>query len=275
MIMLMLHFKEHPFRNLTFIFLFITTLIFFQLNRLTIAFLILFVLLLLVAFLQEKQRIFIWITFAYFIGELLYLYGNRFIDSLSYHVNILLMLDKVLLLFPILMIFYVCHKFKQDVSLFFKKTKWNQGISLSFLSRRLFYLSIYRFLMIALSITTIMYLPFIILEAPNFQLRWFFWILVYAAISSIMEEVLWRGMIMTAMKNLTNESFAIFFSSAAYGFSYIMFGYSLSICLLISLFGCYWGFVTFRSGSVIPAMIWHFVFQVLMVLSGVFTFLPI
>ena len=124
--MLMLHFKEHPFRNLSFIFLFIITLIFFQLNQLTIAFLILFVLLLLVGFLQERQRIFVWITIVYFIGELLYLYGNRFISSLSYHVNILLMLDKVLLLFPIVMIFYVCHKFKQDVTLFFKKTVWKR-----------------------------------------------------------------------------------------------------------------------------------------------------
>ena len=273
--MLMLHFKEHPFRNLSFIFLFIITLIFFQLNQLTIAFLILFVLLLLVGFLQERQRIFVWITIVYFIGELLYLYGNRFISSLSYHVNILLILDKVLLLFPIVMIFYVCHKFKQDVTLFFKKTVWKEKISLSFLSIRLFKLSIYRFLMAAIFITTIIYLPFIILEAPNIQMQWFFWILIYAALSSIMEEVLWRGLIMTAMKNLTNESFAIFFSSAAYGFSYLMFGYSLSICLLIILFGCYWGFITFRSGSIVPALIWHFVFQVLMVLSGVFTFLPL
>lgn len=273
--MLMLHFKEHPFRNLSFIFLFITTLIFFQLNHLTIAFLILFILLLFVGFLKEKQRIFAWITIAYFLGELLYLYGNRFISSLSYHVNILLMLDKVLLLFPIVMIFYVCHKFKQNVSLFFKKTVWDQKVSLHFLSRRLFKLSVYRFLMAAICITTTMYLPFIILEAPNIKLQWFFWIFIYAAITSITEEILWRGLIMTAMKNLTNQSFAIFFSSAAYGFSYLMFGYSFSICLLIALFGCYWGFITFRSASIVPALIWHFVFQVLMVLSGVFTFLPI
>jgi membrane protease YdiL (CAAX protease family) len=270
-----LHFKEYPLRNLTFIFLFITTLIFFQLNRITIAFIILFVLLLLVVFLQEKQRIFVWITIAYFTGELLYLYGNRLLNSLSYHVNVLLMLDKLLLLFPIAIIFYVCLKFKQDVALYFKKPVWNQQVSFSLFSNQLFSLSVFHFLLAAISISIIMYIPFIIIEQPNIKWPWFFWIFVYAAICSIMEEVLWRGLIMTGMKNLTNESFAIFFSSAAYGFSYIMFGYSLAICMLIALFGCYWGFITSRSGSIIPAMLWHFVFQILMVLSGAFTFLPI
>lgn len=271
----MLHFKDHPIRNLTFIFLFITTLLFFQFNRFTIAFIILFALMLFVVFLQEKQRIFVWITIAYFIGELIYLYGNRLLNNLSYHVNILLMLDKLLLLFPIAIIFYVCRKFKQDVTVYFHKPIWNQQVTHHFFSHKLFSLSIFHFLIAAVSITILMYIPFIIIESPNIQLQWFLWILIYAAISSIMEEVLWRGLIMTGMKNLTNNTFAIFFSSAAYGFSYIMFGYSLAICALIALFGCYWGYITTRSGSIIPALIWHFIFQILMVLSGAFTFLPI
>lgn len=271
----MLFFKEYPFRNLTFIFLFIMTLIFFQLNRLTIAFSILFGLLLLVMFLQEKQRIFVWITIAYFIGELMYLYGNRLLNELSYHVNILLMLDKLLLFFPIMIIFYVCRKFKQNVTLFFRPIDWNKLISFSLVFGKSFTQSLSRFFYIAVSITLIIFLPFILLESPDFHIKWLFWIFLYAAITSIMEEILWRGLIMTAMRNLTNEIFSVIFSSIAYGFSYIMFGYSLSICLLIALFGCYWSFITFRSGSIIPAILWHFIFQILMVLSGAFPFLPI
>lgn len=270
--MSVLSFKEHPARNLSFILLFIITLIFFQLNRMTIAFLILFTLLLLVAFLKEKQRLFVWMSIAYFFGELLYLYGNRFISGLSYHVNILLMLDKLLLLLPIIMILYVCHKFKQDVTVFFKKTDWNRTVSFPVNGFRM---TISRLLMVAIMLTIVIYLPFIIAEAPKIQLPWLFWIVIYAAITSMMEELLWRGLMIAGMNNITNEGFAILFSSVAYGFSNMMFGYSFSICLLVAFFGCFWGYITLRSGSIIPAMVWHFVFQIVMILSGAFPYLPI
>ena len=108
------------------------TLIFFQIKWLTLTLFILFCLLLIVAFLNEKQRIFVWITIAYFVGELIYLYGNRLLYELPYHVNSLLILDKLLLLFPIGFILYVCSKFNQNMNTYFKKTVWNEKISFPF-----------------------------------------------------------------------------------------------------------------------------------------------
>ena len=240
-----------------------------------IAFLIIFILLLLVAFLHEKQRLFIWMMIAYFVGELLYLYGNRFISDLPYHPNILLIIDKVLLLIPIMMILYVCYKFKHNILFFFKRVQWKKTVTFVFLGKERIKLTVLQLLLLAVFMTVLCYLPFMTTMSYQIERRWLLLLLAYAIVSSLMEEVLWRGLIMAMMKKLTNEQMAIFFSSAAYGLSYLMFGFSIAVCLFIALFGCLWAYMTIRAESLVPAMIWHSIFHIFTIFSGVFPFSPI
>ena len=259
--------------NSAFVFLFIMTLIFFQMNWFTLTFVVLLLSMILLMFMQEKQRIFVWIMVAYFLGEMIYLYGNLFIDHLSFSINISLIVDKLLLLFPIALIYYVCRKFKNNVVLSLTKPIWNTNISFSIIKKQ-YMISLKNFMIMSFSVTIIIFLPFILYENSAVDLHRGMAILLYASISSIMEEVLWRGLIMSAIKNLTNERTAIIFSSIGFGISYLMYGYSLGICLILILFGFLFAWITSRSGSIVPAMIWHFLFHILMILSGVFLVLP-
>ena len=220
------------------------------------------------AIISKQKRTFAWVMLAYIFGYLLYLYGDRLTDELPFRVSIIMILNRSLLLIPIFLIVYVTKKFNVTINNYWRKPNWQARISFPFIYKGFCSFSIRIFLLLAISGTVISFTPLILKASFPFTISFFVFLILFSLISGILEEILWRGVLLTRMVELVGNNGAIVFSSLAFGLSHLAFGYSLLACLGFALSGAFYAGIVIRSGSMIPAIILHLVFNILLVTSG-------
>ncbi|MFC0418058.1 lysostaphin resistance A-like protein [Cytobacillus solani] len=264
------HKKILPYLQLL---LFVIIIVIVQFKQFTIAFTLLLACILYLAIFAKQKRVFLWGLAAYSIGYLFYLFGDRFIDSLPYHVNILMVLSRCLLLFPIVIMFYVARKFGEKSVLYWSRPDWQAKITFPFIWDGFHSISIKGFLLFAISINIAIFTPFILKTNPSMSLHLLLFLLFFSIINGLLEEILWRGIILTSMVNLAGEKAALLFSGIAFGLSHLILGYSILTCFGFAIGGFFYAGITIRSGSLFPAVIWHIVFNCLMILSGLIPFI--
>ncbi|WP_142385111.1 CPBP family intramembrane glutamic endopeptidase [Cytobacillus massiliigabonensis] len=253
--------------------LFIIITVTVQYKHFIVAFALLLACILYLAIFAKQKRVFLWVLTAYIIGYLFFLFGDRLIDSLPYHVNILMVLSRCLMLFPILFMFYVAKKFSEKPIFYWECPNWQAKISFPFIWNGFHSISIKGFLLIAISVNIAIFMPFIVKANPSFSLPFLLFLFSFSIINGILEEILWRGIILTSMVNLAGEKAALLFSGLAFGLSHLILGYTIPICLSFAIGGIFYAGITIRSGSIFPAVIWHIVFNWLMILSGLIPFI--
>ncbi|MED3573158.1 type II CAAX endopeptidase family protein [Cytobacillus praedii] len=255
------------------LFLFVIIIVIVQFKLFTIAFTLLLASILYIAIFAKQKRVFLWSLAAYTIGHFCYLFGDRLIDNLPYHVNILMVLSRFLILFPIIFMLYVAKKFGETSILYWKWSNWKAKISFPFIWHGFHSISIKGFLLIAISINIAIFLPFIVHENPSFSFPLLLFLLSFSIINGILEEILWRGIVLTRMVHLAGEKAALLFSGLGFGLSHLILGYSIPVCFGFAIGGFFYAGITIRSGSIFPAVIWHIVFNCLMILSGLIPFI--
>lgn len=221
---------------------------------------------------SKQKRIFVWVMLAYLLSYLFYLYGDRLIDELPLHVNTIIILNRFLLLLPILFMTYVVKKFNAEINSYWKKPVWKAKISFPFVWTGFHTISIKVFLPIAISINILCLLPLILNTKLNTGFSFYVFLILFSFINGILEELLWRGILLTRLVDLAGEKAAAVFSGIAFGFSHLALGYSWSACLGFAIGGFFYAGITLKSRSIMPAIIWHFVFNILMILSGIIPF---
>ncbi|MEC0091496.1 CPBP family intramembrane glutamic endopeptidase [Paenibacillus macquariensis] len=126
---------------------------------------------------------------------------------------------------------------------------------------------IWRFLLIA-SCVVIFSFSFVIDYSPEnlYSLLWFG--LLFALINSVLEEILWRGLILSRFVDVLGEKLGLVIVSIGFGMYHYSIGFPWSICALFSIFGMVLGGITIRSKGLLPVMILHFIMNMLFVFSG-------
>lgn len=227
-------------------------------------FVLLIGLFLVVAFFREENRLVTWTIIAFFLGNLLLVYVDNFIESFGLSPYSLMMTSQLLLLIPILMISSVIMLFKQEIIPSFQKPILSGKINLPFgivsPVRRLF-LIIYLFLSLSI---------FGMLLIQRNEMDWlpFLFIILYASLNALLEEVLWRGVLLSKLIALTNKRFGMVVTSVAFGLGTTMFGFSLIISTFYIFLGLLFGFLTLKSKSIIPAVIAHTLITIHLIISG-------
>lgn len=249
--------------------LFIAIILLAQYQLFTFAFISIFCFILYLMIKSEPNRLFIWTAAAYLLGYVFYLYGDRLTEELPFSFSTIMIVKRFLLLFPILFIYYVSKKFGKRANDFYGLPNWKEKISFPFIWKGFHTVSIKTFLMIALSINVIAFIPLILKENMVLSLSFLTFLILFSAINAIIEEALWRGLLLTRMKDLAGEKAAVIFSGLAFGLSHLALGYSLPICLGFAAGGVFYAGITVRSRSLFPAMIWHFFYNGLMIVSGI------
>ncbi|UII54133.1 CPBP family intramembrane metalloprotease [Cytobacillus spongiae] len=237
----------------------------FELQSFQIAYLLLFITMLVIPFLHEELRVFSWAMIAFFVGKVIYLYSHRMVASISLDNEEALIISRILILIPILAMAYVIRKFKRPIVFYWQKPEWNQSIRFPFIWSGLKPITIRQFLIIAIGINIILFLP--LLREPKMVYSFSF-ILMFTLIHAFIEEFLWRGVILSRMVELVGGKKALVFSSVAFGLSHLSLGYSLAACLAFAFTGIFFAGITLRSKSLLPAIIWHGVLNILMLSSG-------
>ncbi|URM31386.1 MULTISPECIES: type II CAAX endopeptidase family protein [Bacillaceae] len=261
--------KSLPFLQLS---VFTAGVLLFQSKLFAFAFILSFGLIIFLLLLSKQERVFSWTIAGYLTGSLLFLYGDKLLDALPLPYYILLILNRFLLVIPILILVYISIKFNKTAFPFLQKPDWNSLIFFPFIWSGFHSIKIKYFLMIAILINFAAFAYSIFSANISFSRDFLIFLIGFSIVNGIMEELLWRGIILSRMAELSGEKTAVLFSGLAFGFSHIMLGYSFVLCLLFAVGGIFYAAVTVKSQSIFPAFIWHMAMNVFMILSGLISF---
>ncbi|OAB43344.1 CPBP family intramembrane glutamic endopeptidase [Paenibacillus glacialis] len=126
---------------------------------------------------------------------------------------------------------------------------------------------IWRFLLIA-SGTVIVSFSFVI-DFSQDNIVPLLWVgILFALINSVLEEILWRGLILSRFVDELGEKWGLVVVSIGFGMYHYSIGFPWSVCALFSVFGMLLGGITIRSKGLLPVMILHFIMNILFVFSG-------
>ncbi|WP_186328603.1 CPBP family intramembrane glutamic endopeptidase [Bacillus sp. X1(2014)] len=230
-------------------------------------FVLLIGLFLIIVFLKEENRLFGWMIISFFLGNLLLGYMDNFIEGFHFSPFSLIMLSQLLLLIPILMISYVVKQFKQEITSFFHRPIFTREIQLPFkidFSFKRFVLIFGLLAVVSIGIT-------FLFQVEKMHWRSFSLILLFASMNALLEEVLWRGILLPKLICITNQLIGIIVTSIAYGINTTMFGFSPIICMIYIFLGFVLGCLTVKTRSVFPAMITHTLVTTLFLINGLMT----
>jgi membrane protease YdiL (CAAX protease family) len=239
--------KQNDYQGHFLSLLFIVLVYFFTRNYYSPFFWMILGLLLLLAFLKEENRLFAWVVISFFGGNFIVIYLDKYIEGLVADPFFRVIINQILFIIPILSMCYVIKQFNKRVSFFFKKPE-----TFSIL-----------YIVLLLIVAGFLFL-FLIKDGINVFLSLFSFSLFYA----IMQEVIWRGILLTQMINITSETTAILYTSIAFSVNTTIFGFSPAVFLLYLILGLIFGYLTSKYKSILPTTVVHSVVLLFSFLNG-------
>ncbi|WP_281889483.1 CPBP family intramembrane glutamic endopeptidase [Paenibacillus sp. YYML68] len=90
----------------------------------------------------------------------------------------------------------------------------------------------------------------------------------FAVVNALLEELLWRGLVLSRLADELGPRLAVVAAGVAFGLYHYSIGFPWSICVLFALPGMIMSGVTVRSGGLLPVVLMHIVMNVLFAFSG-------
>lgn len=239
--------KQNDYQGNFLSLLFIVLVYFFTRNYYSPFFWGILGLLLLLVFLKEENRLFAWVVISFFGGNFIVIYLDKFIGGMVEDPFFRVIINQILFTIPILSMCYVIKQFNKRLSFFLKKPE-----SFSIL-----------YIVLLFIITGFLLLYFI---KDGFDV--FFSLFTFSLIHATVQEVIWRGILLTQMIKITSETRAILFTSLAFSVNTTLFGFSTAVLLIYLILGWIFGFLTTKYKSILPAILVHWVVLLFSSLNG-------
>ncbi|NWQ43786.1 CPBP family intramembrane metalloprotease [Bacillus sp. EB106-08-02-XG196] len=196
---------------------------------------------LLLAFLKEENRLFAWVMISFFGGNLILFYTDKFIEGYQYIPFYRVIINQVLFLIPILSICYVIKQFNKKISFFFNKPEVNN-------TNKPIYIIL---LLLSVGVT------FIFINNSGSDLNMFLSLFTFSLIHASLQEVMWRGILLSQLIKITNETSAILFTSITFAMNTTIFGFSTAVVLLYLILGFLFALLTIKYNSILPSIFAH------------------
>lgn len=209
---------------------------------------------LLLAFLKEENRLFAWVMISFFGGNLILFYTDKFIEGYPFIPIYRVIINQVLFLIPILSICYVIKQFNKNISFFFNKPELNN-------TNKHFYIIL---LLLSVGVT------FLFINNSGLDLNMFLSLITFTFIHAFLQEVMWRGILLSQLIKITNETSAILFTSLAFAMNTTIFGFSTAVGLLYLFFGFIFALLTIKYKSILPSIFAHSFVLIFFYLNGWF-----
>lgn len=220
----------------------------------------------LLLFKKKNYQQFAWSTLLFGIGFSFYLFTMKQVSFPSREITII---AKRLCLLLIFIPFFIDALVRtQRISLNFHRTKWNNTLYMPFIWRGPHQVKIYIFLIIAISINIMTFIPFLLQKEFSYIQHILPFALLFSIINGILEECIWRGILLYHFTNQLGEKWAVLLTSIGFGLQHYSLEFPWSICITFILAGVFYGGIVVKSNSIVPAIIWHVTLNVLMVCSG-------
>ncbi len=214
-------------------------------------------------FFNKEKRFITSLLLSFLIGFMIFMVSNNFIGTMTISKEIKIILNRLFLVFIIIGIVFNYLFFNKKISWYNEKPDWKNPIVLPFHKVNTFW-----FWMIGIVVNGMVYLFFIVQKDVEYIQSLFLFCLFFSLINAVFEEIIWRGIMLSALKEFTSTGYAIFVTSVGFGLLHLAIGFSISISLLISLAGVIYALITLKTNSIYPSIAFHIVINIGMVYSG-------
>ncbi|WP_246059772.1 CPBP family intramembrane glutamic endopeptidase [Paenibacillus lautus] len=201
------------------------------------------------------------------IGYMLYhAFGEIIKNGLAGHDAWAIILSRLSLILFVLP-FALAAMLTREKPLYLARGTWRTTIYFPWIFKGPIKDPIWRFMFIFLLIICGIFSFFIDWRQPHFLVL-IGYALSFALINAVLEELLWRGYILSHFVSGFGELKGLVIAGVTFGLYHYHLGFSWPVCLLFSIFGIMMGGVAIRSKGLVPVMVMHFIMNVLFVLSG-------
>lgn len=256
-------------KNIVFLFLFAVLLVLLQTGNYTLLIVWATIVLFIYFIVEKSGKLFIVTTILFGFGFIIYLFAKDFAVPGVETSEMDIFLNRLSLVFILIPLFTYSLYIKVPFINYLKRPDWNGIIIFPFIWTGFHHVQIKVFLPIAFLINIAVMLPFIIMNGWNFIMEVFWVAIIFSFSNAILEELVWRGVLLSRFTEQLGEKWAVIITSLGFGLQHYSLGFPWPVCIGFAFGGFFYAVVTIKSNSIIPAIIWHILLNFLMVFSGV------
>ncbi|WP_305912735.1 CPBP family intramembrane glutamic endopeptidase [Guptibacillus hwajinpoensis] len=213
-------------------------------------------------FLNKGYRSSVSLFIFFLLGLLIYQIGSAFMYKLSISQETKVLINRSFLLFILTSTIISLKISGQKIFLYSHLPNWNNQIIMPFHQ-----IKVARFLLFGLIGSCMILLPALFKETSYIKSLFLFGIL-FALINATLEEVLWRGVMLSSLKRNVSTLYAVLITSVGFGLLHISIGIPVMLSILFSFGGLFYAIVVIKSKSIYPSIVFHMLINLGMVFNG-------
>ncbi|OXS64454.1 hypothetical protein B0G93_101352 [Bacillus sp. V-88] len=124
------------------------------------------------------------------------------------------------------------------------------------------------FLLIGIAGSSTIFIPLIWSEGIREVRSLFLFALGFTILNATLEELIWRGVMLSSLIRNTSVIYAVTVTSIGFGLLHLSIGIPLLLSLLFSFGGLFYSIVVLKTDSIYPSICFHMVMNMGMVLNG-------
>ncbi|WP_186577024.1 CPBP family intramembrane glutamic endopeptidase [Aquibacillus kalidii] len=233
-----------------------------------ISILVIQIILTMLFFLDKRYRLLCGVVLGFLTSFFLFYQVNEWLGQLISWQEVRILLNRALLVLIISALYFTLFLYKHPITFFHNRPQWDQRIYFPYMWSGFHSIKASTFLLIAITSNIVVFLPFILIQDTSYLKSVILFGILFALINGVLEEWLWRGILLSSLIKLCNIPFAVSVTSLGFGLQHLMLGFPLYVCLLFSLGGFFYAAIVLRTNSIYPAIIWHICINLGMVYSG-------
>ncbi|MEC0300970.1 CPBP family intramembrane glutamic endopeptidase [Peribacillus frigoritolerans] len=210
----------------------------------------------------NKYRSSVSLFMFFLLGTLVYQLGSSYINEWNISIEMKIIINRSLLMFIMIGTVISLMLSKQKIFFFALLPDWQRRIKMPFHTIKLPY-----FLLIGLMVSSTILIPLYSQEIRDIKTILLFG-MVFAIINATLEEVIWRGIMLSSLKRNVSTFYAVVITSIGFGLLHISIGIPVIISLLFSFGGLFYAIVVLKAKSIYPSIVFHIVINLGMVFNG-------
>ncbi|WP_377890220.1 CPBP family intramembrane glutamic endopeptidase [Alkalihalobacillus sp. R86527] len=219
--------------------------------------------LVIIYFVTEKYRTTVSLFLFFLLGLMMFQIGSNYINAWGLSVEMNILINRSFLIFIILGTVVSLILSKQKRSVFASFPNWSKKVTLPFHTIPLPY-----FLLIGLVGSSTILIPLFVQQEMSYIKSMFLFGILFAIINATLEEVIWRGFLLSGLKSNVSTRYAVLITSIGFGLLHLSIGIPMLLSLLFSFGGLFYAIVVLKTNSIYPAIFFHIIINLGMVFNG-------
>lgn len=203
------------------------------------------------------------LLFSFLVGLLIYQLATSFISDLTMTNEMKILLNRSFLSIILIAIVLSQLLVKHKINFFTVLPDWKSHIQMPFHK-----ITVWGFLLIGLVGSSTILLPLLRFTDSNHLKSLFLFALLFAILNGVLEEFIWRGVLLSSLNRDISTIYAVVITSVGFGLLHISIGIPMIVSILFSFGGLFYAIVVLKTKSIYPAIVFHIIINLGMVLNG-------